>query len=283
MMHGFAERLFAGRWIAGPDISDAIERAKRFNMRNISAILNYLGESLTDEESVESAVDMHFKLIDAVKRSRIDASISIKPTGLGLSIGYDVFESNYLRILERASRAGLFVWMDMEEPRFIGSEIKAYLGSIGSYKQIGICIQANMKRSLSDVKRIVARGGVIRLVKGAYSAPACASYASREQVDNNFIKLMRYMFMHAKEFTVATHDARLIELARRMNRKSEKEVTYAMLNGIRNELVVELAQTERVAVYVPFGTEWIPYSYRRLREAGHLSIILKSLMEKQGI
>ncbi|MCL4373560.1 MAG: proline dehydrogenase family protein [Candidatus Marsarchaeota archaeon] len=283
MTRGFAERLFAGRWIAGPDIGDAIERAKRFNIRNISAILNYLGEEYTNEKDVKNAVSTYTRLIKAIKESGVKASISVKPTELGLSISYNMFEHNYRLIVESAESSGIFVWMDMEEPEHIESAIKAYLKNLGARRRTGICLQANMKRSFSDMKAILRQGGTIRLVKGAYSSDESLSYKHKEQIDNNFIKLMRYMFLHARIFTIATHDTGLIELARRLNAKHERHVTYAMLNGIRNNLAIRLAQTERVSMYVPFGTEWVPYSYRRLKESGHAKIIFRSLFEKQGI
>ncbi len=281
MNNSLVERLFAGRWIAGPSISDAIERSKIFNMRNIATILNYLGESYTERQKVSNAVAVYLKLIDAIKLGKVNASISLKPTQLGLSISYGLFESNYARILSKAASSGIFTWLDMEEHVYIDDTIKAYMRHISTSS--GICIQANMKRSAEDVRNILERKGIIRLVKGAYTGSKEIQYQSKSEVDNNFIKLMKYIFLNSRTFMVATHDTRMIELGIKLNKKYKRNVTFAMLNGIRNRLALELAQKESVAMYVPFGKEWVAYSYRRLREAGHVKIILRSLLEKQGI
>ncbi|MGC8647463.1 MAG: proline dehydrogenase family protein [Candidatus Micrarchaeia archaeon] len=280
-MAGIWEKLIARRWIAGPSISDAIGRSKIFNMRNIATILNYLGESYTERQKVSNAVAVYLKLIDAIKLGKVNASISLKPTQLGLSISYGLFESNYARILSKAASSGIFTWLDMEEHVYIDDTIKAYMRHISPSS--GICIQANMKRSAEDVRNILERKGIIRLVKGAYTGSEKIQYQSKSEVDNNFIKLMKYIFLNSRTFMVATHDTRMIELGIKLNKRYRRNVTFAMLNGIRNRLALELAQKESVAMYVPFGKEWVAYSYRRLREAGHVKIILRSLLEKQGI
>ncbi|MGC8585973.1 MAG: proline dehydrogenase family protein [Candidatus Micrarchaeia archaeon] len=280
-MAGIWEKLIARRWIAGPSISDAIERSKIFNLRNIATILNYLGESYTERQKVSNAVAVYLKLIDAIKLGKVNASISLKPTQLGLSISYGLFESNYARILSKAASSGIFTWLDMEEHVYIDDTIKAYMRHISPSS--GICIQANMKRSAEDVRNILERKGIIRLVKGAYTGSEKIQYQSKSEVDNNFIKLMKYIFLNSRTFMVATHDTRMIELGIKLNKRYRRNVTFAMLNGIRNRLALELAQKESVAMYVPFGKEWVAYSYRRLREAGHVKIILRSLLEKQGI
>ncbi|MGC9190720.1 MAG: proline dehydrogenase family protein [Candidatus Micrarchaeia archaeon] len=282
-MVGFAEKIIAGRWIAGPSINDAIERSRSFNKKDIGTILNYLGEELTDKGKIEDTIDTYRKLIKGIKAGKINSSISLKPTQLGLSLDYDLFKKNYTYILNQASGNGIFTWLDMEEREYIDDTIRAYINAIGKHKKMaGICIQANMKRSYADVKKIIANEGIIRLVKGAYSSPGF-QYEDKESIDNNFIKLMNYIFLHSEKFMIATHDVRMISTARELNIKYKRDVTYAMLNGIRNKLAVELAKTDKVAVYVPFGREWVAYSYRRLKEAGHLSLILKSLLENQGI
>jgi len=285
-MQGLAEKLFAGRWVAGPSINDAISRSKKFNARNIATIINYLGEELTDRMRISAAFDTYMKLLDEIKSSGINASISVKPSQLGLAVNYRLFESNYMRILRAAASLKIFVWLDMEGQNYISSTIKAYMNGIknaGDENISGICIQANMRRSFTDIKKILAQKGIIRLVKGAYSSGIRQQYQSRTQVDNNFINLMKYIYTHSGTFMIATHDIRIIELSMQLSVKYKRNVTYAMLNGIRNHLAVELARKEKVAVYVPFGPDWVAYSYRRLKEAGHLSIILKSLLENQGI
>ncbi|EQD51746.1 Proline dehydrogenase, partial [mine drainage metagenome] len=133
------------------------------------------------------------------------------------------------------------------------------------------------------IQRIAKVGGIIRLVKGAYSSSKSKSFTSREEVTRNYSKLMQVAYEQYTEFTIATHDIEMVKKSLELNKKYKRKVTYAMLKGIRNKLLVQLEKENKVSVYVPFGEQWISYSYRRLKEAGHLKLVLKSLFERQGV
>lgn len=277
----FLERLVAHRWIAGPSIEDAIARAKLFNSRNISAIINYLGELLVDKSNVENKVRIYKELIDKIKANRVKADITLKATAFGFLIDPKYLQTNYHKIVDYAKKNNLFAWLDMEEPKYVDTTIGVYKGTIRS-GNVGIALQANLQRSYQDLKDLVSRGAVIRLVKGAYKSDM--AFRSRKSVTSNYINLMNYLFLHSKSFTIATHDHNIINRAIKLNEKYKRNVTYAMLNGIRNRYALALARSgKKVALYVPFGTDWIGYSYRRLKGAGHVSLVLRSMLESQEI
>lgn len=277
------ERLFAGRWIAGPGIDDAMAVARRFNKRGVSAIFNYLGEDLKDRRMVDDAVSVYSELIRRTGAAGVRASISAKPTQLGASISYSTFMKNYNRIVKLAKANGVFVWFDMESHGMVDTVIRAYRSDMKS-KDTGICIQAYLTRSYDDALRLARTGAIIRLVKGAYKESPDVAYQSREAVTANYMKIMEMLFRESRHFMIATHDLAIIERARKLNRRYKRNVEYAMLNGIRNPYAVSMASRgESVSVYVPFGRAWLNYSYRRLKEAGHLSLILKSVLENQAI
>lgn len=281
-LNGIIERLIAGRWIAGETSSDALRVAMRFNLYKISVLINYLGEEISDPIEVDYVIAEYASLINSISKSKLNAEISIKPTQIGYSISKQLFFKNYSYILKLASKRKIFLWLDMENTDSINSTIYAYLNNFDG-KNSGICIQAYLKRSAQDIKRIVKRGGIIRLVKGAYS-PKHGSYGSRELIDSNYKKLLNYLFLNSKEFMVATHDSREIEYAIKMNKKWKRNVTFGMLNGINNHYATRLANNkENVAIYVPYGPSWIDYSYRRLKEEGHAITIIKSLGRRQSI
>ncbi|MDE1810738.1 MAG: proline dehydrogenase family protein [Candidatus Micrarchaeota archaeon] len=281
--HGIFERLFAGRWIAGPDIDDAISVARRFNGKGVSAVFNYLGEDLKDKGMVEDAVQVYSELIKRIGSEGIVASISVKPTQLGASISYKTFLSNYTRIVKLAKKNGVFVWFDMESSGMIDTVIRAYRKDMKS-KDTGICLQAYLTRSYEDAVGLCKKGAIIRLVKGAYNEPPDVAYQTKEAVTSNYVRIMEYLFRHSKRFMIATHDLGIIEHAHRLDKGHKGEVEYAMLNGIRNRYAVAMAKKgDRVAVYIPFGRAWLNYSYRRLKEAGHISLVLKSIFEDQGV
>lgn len=273
--NGVIERLVAGKWIAGEHINDAIRVSKRFNKNNIVTIINYLGERLNERSTVENSVEIYLKLIDAITTHGVAAEISVKATQLGLLLGKNEFEKNYRKIIRHAHRKMVFVWLDMEEYEFVTDTIAVYEKHIG---ETGICVQSYLKRSYNDVKKLAKRNATIRLVKGAYGLPGSVAYKDREKTTLNYVKIVDFMYEHCKKFTVGTHDSKIIENALRLNKKYKRDVTYAMLNGIRNRYATELANSgEKVSIYVPFGEEWIGYSYRRLKELSHLKLIIRSL------
>ncbi|MCL4411295.1 MAG: proline dehydrogenase family protein [Candidatus Marsarchaeota archaeon] len=276
------EKLVAGRWIAGANDRDAIAVAKYFNSKKIRALINFLGEAYTKEEDIAKTIDIYLRLIRYIENEKVTADITVKPTQLGLLISNDEFVKNYKKIINAARGSKVFTWMDMEEAEYIDDALAAYEEEVDN-GMVGICIQSYLKRSIDDLRKLTKKDAVIRLVKGAYTASKNKSFQTRSETTENYYKLMNFLFENGKSFTIATHDIDIIHEAIKLNKNSKKDVTFAMLKGIRNKLAVQLAEKEKVSIYVPFGEEWIPYSYRRLKEAGHLKLILRSLFESQSI
>lgn len=285
-MIGFSyaiERKVSGRWIAGPTISDAMALAKKANSKGISVLINYLGEDFVGSREVSDAIETYLRLLDEIEKERASADISVKPTQIGLKLGRMLMESNYTKVVDHAKARGIFVWLDMEEPGTVDKTIEMYLKSVKK-GNVGICVQAYLKRSHIDLARIVRAGGIVRLVKGAYSLREGITFQSKSEIADNYRKMLRYLFEHSERFTVATHDPSIIDYAMELNHVHRRKVTYAMLNGINNKKALAIARKkEGIALYVPFGTRWIAYSYRRLKEGGHLSLILQSLMSNQTL
>jgi len=281
MWSEFLERAIASKWIAGPSINDALKRAEHFNKLSMHAIINYLGEELTSEKDVDDAVDKYVSLIREIKNNGLDASISVKITQLGLRLAKELAYKNYNKLAEFARRNKVFLWLDMEASDTVDETINAYKRQVDN-GNVGIAIQAYLRRSANDIKELVKINGVVRLVKGAYSEKREIAFQRKEEINKNYERLMLYLFKNARAFTLATHDSNMIEKGLELNKKYKKEVTYAMLNGIRNDYAKSLAeQGERVAIYIPFGPKWIDYAYRRMRERGHVSLIMRSLISNK--
>ncbi|MGD0728583.1 MAG: proline dehydrogenase family protein [Candidatus Micrarchaeaceae archaeon] len=277
------EKLLAGRWIAGYYLEDAVERTKAFNSKGISTIINFLGENVSERKDIIKSVDVYLNLIKEINRQKLDAAISIKPTEIGLLISYKKFLANYLKLVRSSKNNNVFVWLDMEEPEYVTKTINAYK-TAAKYGNTGICIQSYLKRSEADILNIIEYKGVIRLVKGAYKVKTNEVFNSKRASNHNYAQLMKLLFKKSSKFTIATHDSRLIEEAIILNKTYKRKVTFAMLNGIRNKYAKHLAgHGQNVSVYVPFGADWIGYGLRRLTEEGHLSLIIRSLFEKQTL
>jgi len=271
----------ARQWIAGETLDDAIERAKRANNSGIGAIINFLGEHVRNVEEAGRNLGENLRILGAIEDSELNASLSIKLTQLGLDIDRQLCLSNADRIVSTAAAKNIFVWIDMENSPYTEDTVDIYLEILKKYKNAGIAIQSNLRRSESDVKRIAASGGVIRLVKGAYREKSDIAYTSRTDVTINFSRLMGYLFYKSTFFAVATHDELLINEAVEANKAHRKRLEFQMLMGVREELKRELVKKGLTVVdYIPYGKHWFPYSVRRIRERKrNILLVLRSIFD----
>lgn len=278
---GLMERLLfrvAKKWVAGYSQQDAVKAALDANNRGMSAILNFLGEDTLDQRQVDAAVNEYLSLMDLLKEKGVRGCVSAKPTQLGLAIDYDACMQNYRALAAKAKSLNQFLWLDMESARFTEQTITIYLELLKDYDQVGIAIQAYLKRSASDLLHIMEHGGKVRLVKGAYHEGEEHVFATKEEVDRNYLHLLEMLAESGSFFAVATHDSGLIERAAVMRGNME----FQMLMGIRDELKAELvARNLRVAEYIPYGSQWLPYSVRRIRERKrNLLLLARSLVQQ---
>ena len=279
---GLMERLLfrvAKKWVAGYGTEKAIAAALDSNGRGMSAILNFLGEDTTDAKAVDQTVTEYLSLIELMNTRNVRGCVSAKPTQLGLAIDYDTCLQNFKRLATKAKKLGQFLWIDMESVRFVEDTITIYLEVYKQYNMTGVAIQSYLRRSASDLLHVVERGGKVRLVKGAYHEPEEHAFSTKEEVDVNFVKLMKMLFESSSYFAIATHDSDIIDEAIRLGRDSRCE--FQMLMGIRDELKSDLvAKKFKVAEYIPYGSQWLPYSVRRIRERKrNLLLFARSLIQ----
>ncbi|MCI0561377.1 MAG: proline dehydrogenase family protein [Nitrososphaera sp.] len=276
------ERLLyrvAKKWVAGYSKEEAIAAAIDANGRGMSAIINFLGEEATDAKAVDGAVGEYLSLMDLLKEKKVRGCVSAKPTQLGLAIGYDLCLKNFKTLAARASAHGQFVWMDMESIKFAEDTISIYLELFKDYKMAGLAIQSYLRRSASDLLHIIEQGGKVRLVKGAYHEPEEHAFSTSEEVGASFSRLMKMLFDGGSFFAIATHDSKLIDDAISLSRGSDFE--FQLLMGIRDELKRDLVgKGFAVAEYIPYGSNWLPYSVRRIRERKrNLILLARSLVQ----
>ncbi|HEY9206127.1 MAG TPA: proline dehydrogenase family protein [Candidatus Methanoperedens sp.] len=272
---------FVRQWIAGETLSDAFTRVKSENKAGIGAIINFLGEHVREAREAEMNVAENLQILKYIEEYKLNASLSIKLTQLGLDIGKGFCLSNTEKIVGSAVSKNIFVWIDMENSPYTEETIGIYIEIFKKYKNAGIAIQSNLKRSEEDVKRISAAGGVIRLVKGAYREKKEIAYTGRSEITINFSRLMGYLFYKSPFFAIATHDELLINEAIEANKTHQKRLEFQMLMGVREELKQELIRKGFTVVdYIPYGRNWFPYSVRRVRERKrNILLILRSIFD----
>jgi len=273
----------AKNWIAGKSVSEALSCSKLANTRGFSVILNYLGEEVETQDEVQETLREYKNLLDLLQPNRILGCISVKPTQLGLKMDEDFCRTNLIDLTGHANKLGRFVWIDMESSRFTDDTINIYKALFATNKNVGICIQAYLRRSEEDIEELVGIGGKIRLVKGAYNEPKTIAYKTRKDIDRNYARLMERLFRTSSNlFSVATHDDALVEEAIRMSEKRPKNFEFAFLKGIRENLKLQLSHRGyRVTEYIPYGKNWIPYSIRRIREKpSNFLLLARSVLAK---
>ena len=281
-MPGLTEKLLyrvAKRWIAGYTLEDAIRVAHDANNRKLRVILNRLGEHTPDEKLIQGYTEEYLKLLDRIQEEKIDGTISVKPSQLGLAANSSLYNTNLLRIIERAETYAGFVWIDMENSPYTEATLRTYKEILPRHQQLGVCLQANMKRTESDLKDLIPRGGVIRLVKGAYPESRELAYKKRSDVDANYVRLMTMLFTGGGRFAIGTHDGKLIEKARELAKERKPDFEFQLLKGIRDDIKSSLIEEGyRVSEYIPYGPEWYNYSKRRMRERKrNVLLLLRSI------
>jgi len=267
----------AKQWIAGDTMEEALKSARKANENGMNAILNKLGEHMTSKAQVTQTVEDYLTLVSNLRRSKITGGLSIKPTQVGLAISTKECLSNLDTIIEKALQFQSFVWIDMESSEYTDDTFKIYQNLFEKYERLGVVVQANLKRTENDLGMLLKNGSKIRLVKGAYHENSKNAYKTRQEVDENYKKLMNVLFEQGNEFAIATHDSKLIDRAMELSKKHEKKFEFQMLKGIRDELKPILVKSGfQVSEYIPYGTNWLPYSIRRLKERKRNILLLGS-------
>lgn len=276
--------FFAGRYIAGTTMPEAIEAAARLNALNISATIDNLGENVTDRDEAAASVTEYLRLLDGIKVSRIDSTVSLKLTHLGLDISTALAEKNAAAIIEKARDLGNFVRFDMESSAYTERTLKILYSLRKVYSNVGVAVQSSLLRSAADVKRLIEAKTSVRLVKGAYKEPVDIAFIKKKDVDANFSSLMKELLLNGTRTAIATHDTPLIEEAIGFTKKMRipaESFEFQMLLGIKRSLQKRLAaEGYRVRVYLPYGPEWMAYTMRRLRERKeNIWFVLKNIFD----
>jgi proline dehydrogenase len=262
--------LLAKRFIAGERIEDAVHAVRQLNSERLKATLDVLGENVRQEHEARRAADQYIDVIERIKVTGIESHVSLKLTQMGLDIGDDFCAANVSRIVERANRYGNFVRLDMEGSHYTQRTLDMFTRLRQAHENVGIVIQAYLYRSEKDIGELNAMGARVRLCKGAYKEPSSIAFPRKEETNANFIKLMKLLLTEGTYPAIATHDRAIIEETLRFvkERKIPREkYEFQMLYGIGRSLQRELvAGGHTVRIYVPFGTHWLPYYTRRLRE-----------------
>ncbi|OGU40782.1 MAG: hypothetical protein A2X61_05430 [Ignavibacteria bacterium GWB2_35_12] len=277
----------AKRYIAGDELSDAVRVSKELHSNGgAMTTVDVLGEFVTTTEQALLEKEECSKVLDAIKINNLNTYLSVKPTSLGLGIDEEFAFDNISFIIKKAAEYNIFVRLDMENSPYTTKTLNLYkkLRAEG-LNNVGVVIQSYLIRSEDDIKQLIPYKPSIRLCKGIYRESPEIAFQTREDVRNNYKKLLRLIIDNGLHIGIATHDDPLINDAREYLDKiklKKEDYEFQMLLGVRDEKRKELlSQGHRLRVYVPFGKDWYGYSTRRLKENPKMAgMIFKAIFFK---
>jgi proline dehydrogenase len=279
-LRNFAERSSLGRrvssrFVAGTEIADAVSATQAINRAGMSVTIDNLGENVTNPDEARHSAQLYHQILDAIVANRLNANISLKLTHMGLDVDERLARDIVSGLVAKAASLNPpgFVRVDMEGSPYTQRTLD-FVHELhrmpGNGNSIGTVIQAYLKRSESDVEKLLAEGIRIRLCKGAYKEPAEIAFAAKSDVDANYVKLAKTLLKSGIYHGLATHDENMIQQAEAFairEKISPDSFEFQMLYGIRRDLQLRLIRKGwRLRIYIPFGTEWYPYFMRRLGE-----------------
>jgi proline dehydrogenase len=259
------------RYIAGPELKDAREAVRRSNAEGKLATIDVLGEEITTEEEAAAIVRAYQDVFADIQRCGLDSNVSVKLTGLGLKLGHDLCRDNLRTVVQDAASRGNFVRIDMEDSSTTDDTLDLYreLREEG-HENIGVVLQAMLRRTQSDIAALADLKPSVRLCKGIYVEPPDLAYQDFEAVRASFVRALEALLEAGCYVGIATHDEWLLAQGRRLvaeHRLAREAYEFQMLLGVRPELGDELVvEGHRLRIYVPFGRHWYAYSLRRLQE-----------------
>ncbi len=276
------------RFMPGETVTDALRAARDLRGAEVATVLTQLGENVSSEADA-AAVERHYQSVfDAIEEEGLDAEVSVKPTQLGMDVRPGLAEEAALRLARRSADTGRVLWVDMEGSDYTDRTIALYRGLRDATPQVGLCLQANMRRTPADLEALLPLRPHLRLVKGAYLEPHDIAFGRKAEVDGAYETLASRIVEHlaasgaSERFAVATHD---LPLARRVRDRAAERGTldaceFQMLYGILPEAQRRLAETGlRVRVLISYGDAWFAWYMRRLAERpANVAFALRSLM-----
>ncbi len=264
-------RRISRRYIAGTELSDAVTTVRRLNAAGRLGTIDVLGEEIASAGEALAIADAYREVLRAIERQRLDANLSVKLTALGLELGYDVAREHLEHVVREAAAWSNFVRIDMEDSSTTDANLRLYqeLREAG-HDNVGIVLQAYLRRTLDDVRALAPLRPSVRLCKGIYLEPPEIAYQRDDEVRASFVAALAALLGAGCYVGIATHDEALIVEALRLVRQhglGRDEYELQFLLGVRVERADELiAAGHRLRVYVPFGKHWYRYSLRRLQE-----------------
>ena len=281
--------FLAKRFVAGESFSQSLPAIKELTQKGLFVTLDLLGEYVTDKDVAIQARDSYIKLVKVVSESRNfeqEANISIKLSMMGQKIDMQLCEDNLHQLLTVAKQHDVFVRLDMEGSDITESTLSLFKTAYQEFPDhVGTVLQAYLKRTQEDIDLMCALNARVRICKGAYKEPADIAYQDMPTIRKHYLNYAKQLIEDARYPGVATHDNQLIDAVKSYVKERhipKDQFEFQMLFGIRPDTQVNiLKEGYNMRIYIPFGTQWLPYFTRRLQERKeNIWFVLKNMMRK---
>ena len=277
---------FAKTYVAGESVEETVLVVKKVNNLGFTCTLDILGEHVQSGAESENITQEYCDLYDVIANENLDCNISIKLTHIGLALDKNIAAENLVRILRQAKLHSNFCRIDMEDSPYTQQTIDLYKDCVSKYPNMGIVLQAYLKRSLEDARNLNRPGFNTRVCKGIYDERETIALKDRAAIQNNFFNITKEILSGNGFAAIATHDIPLIdridewiESTQVSYDRFEFQVLYGVPMSGRLEQLLNKGYTVRQ--YVPFGQDWFNYSLRRLKENPKIiSYVLGNLFKR---
>jgi proline dehydrogenase len=264
-------KRLSSRYIAGPELADAVAAVRELNAVGRKATLDVLGEEVTTAEEVHATREEYERAMAAIEDEQLDANVSLKLTGLGLHVDPELCAESVTGLVRLAETNGRFVRMDMEDSSTTSANLDLYRRlRAEEHENVGIVLQAMLRRTLDDVHDLVDLKPNVRVCKGIYPEPAEIAYQGDQAIRFNLGETMAALWEGGAKVAVASHDDAVIAKALALIGEGglgTERYEFQLLLGVREDLADRLVRDgHTVRVYVPYGRKWYEYSLRRLQE-----------------
>ena len=268
-------RKSVSRFMPGETVDAALEAAVGLCDQRLGTVFTCLGENVTDAAEASQVARHYLMVLDRIREKGLPTEISVKLTHLGLDLDLELCSSLLAQLIERAGRASV-VWVDMEASNYVDATLEIFRRARRAYSNVGICLQAYLRRTEKDLESLIPMGAAVRLVKGAYREPPEIAFPEKKQIDDSFFTLSQRMLSDEAQragmrAAIGTHDPRLIrriqEWVQAKNLSRSDSCEFQMLYGIQRALQLRLVEEGwKSIVLIAYGSYWFPWFMRRLAE-----------------
>ncbi|WP_345243813.1 proline dehydrogenase [Pontibacillus salipaludis] len=285
MARKYGLRFGAGRFVAGETMSNTAKVIQELNAKGMDVTIDHLGEFVDNEAEAKQRTEECIEAIRVISEQNLQSQLSLKMTSMGLDVSEDLVLENMRKILDAGKKYDVFVTIDMEDYERCGKTLDIFKQLKSEYDGIGTVLQAYLYRTVEDIEELNAYSPNLRLVKGAYKESPKVAFPAKQDVDQNFKKIIKMHMLNGNYTAVATHDDQMIEYTKQIEKEyniPKEQFEFQMLYGIRTERQEELvAEGYRMRVYVPYGDDWYGYFMRRLAERpANVAFVVKGVIGK---